>query len=107
MKFANELYAGKIACRSKDRIIQDLNAGIYREGFFVVALCSHRGALLEAIPVESYNEDVYRLYHNPDELQVVGLAITKREAVELMQEIVLDIYKKTKSFQVSAYFTFN
>lgn len=107
MNFANEIYLGKIAKISEDHIIEDLAAGIYREGFFLVALSPHDGALLEAIPAETFNDEVYLKYHDINKLNVVGLAVTKREAVELMQEIVLDVFRKTKGFRVKEFFTFS
>ena len=86
--------------------MKNLRAGVFKEGYFVIALSDSETDLLEILPVELFGDPVYVRYHNPDELRVVGLAVTKREADDLMMKIVMYVHKHTGAFDVKGFFTF-
>ena len=107
MKFADNLYAGKVAGPLKEKIKIDLNNNIFKEGYYILALSEQESDLLEMIQVETFDKPVYRKYNNIDNLRVVGLAVTKKEAQQLMVDIVMDIHKKTGGYDVKKYFRFD
>ena len=39
-----------------------------------------------------------------EELQIIGIAITKEEALEVCEQIIMDVYRLTEGFDVRNYF---
>lgn len=55
---------------------------------------------LEILPLSGYYWQVSRR----QELLIVGMACKKQEAVELVQSIVSDVYRRTGTADIRAYF---
>ena len=106
MFFANELYAGYVADQSKNQIVRDLQNGIYNKDHYILALSETEGDLLEIQAVTTFQNPVYLKYNPIDKRKVVGLAVGKTEAMDLLREIVADIYNKTGELKIKQYFTF-
>lgn len=71
----------------------------FQPGMHLITLASQPGNLLDIIPAY-----VLLQKHYPTEnLSVVGLAGSRKEALSLVQTIIENVYQATGSFDVAAY----
>ncbi len=107
MKFADKLYWGTAAKLNKRRILSDLRHDRFCPAVCVVALSPKEGELMEVIPSSLLCGKLYKKTHDISDLKVVGIGLTRAEALALMCEIAKDIYKETNAFEIKDYFGFN
>lgn len=101
ISWSSHIYLGKSIKKRKDKIIASIDNGEPVYGIYCIALASNPENLFDII---SAHELLYPHYKNSQN-HIVGLAGGKMEAYDLVQEMLMEVYKKTGKFDVRTYFT--
>lgn len=99
MKWHKELYLGESARKRKNKIKHQLDREKLVPGVYVITLASNGKDLLDILPSYMLFRDSVR------EREVLGLAVTKDEAYEVCEKIILDVFEKTGGYRVRSYFS--
>ncbi|MCF0229428.1 MAG: hypothetical protein HUJ76_07020 [Parasporobacterium sp.] len=97
MKFAEKLYFGKQAEKEKKEILKNLRSGRKQIGVYVVCAAANNSDLLDIIPSLIINERI------SDRMKVAGIAVSRREAVEVCRDIVMDCYAQTAGYDIRSF----
>ncbi len=95
------LYIGKKMKKKKDKVISSINNSEVTFDVYCIAIASHKDNLFDIL---NANELLFPFYKK-SEVQIVGLAKGRAEALSLVEQMVLEVYHKTGNFDVRAYFT--
>ena len=95
------LYLGDKLKKKKDKVVTSINNREATYGVYCIAFASHPGNLFDIMDA---NELLFPHYKKSD-VKIVGLAKGKEEAVTLVQDMLMEVYHKTGSFDVRTYFT--
>jgi len=99
------MYFGEFAEREKIRLKSHLRRHKSGLGVYVLVLSDKPDDILEIIPAIDFNNETYWKYHC-DSLKVVGMAITKGEALSVAEKIVMDVYASDNGTNIKDYFNF-
>lgn len=99
--WTTRIYVGDKMKKKKEKVIASINNSEVTFGVYCIIFASHPDNLFEIVDA---NELLYPHYKRL-EVQIVGLARGKEEAIHLVQRMLMEIYKKTGSFEVRTYFT--
>ena len=98
MNWYKNLYLGEEAGKKKTKIINQLDRHQLSFGVYVITLASNGKDLLDVLPA-------FMLYRdNMREREILGIAITKDEALEVCGQIISDVYSKTGAYDVRSFF---
>ncbi len=97
MKWYNNLYVGENAKRRKHKIIMRAKLKKPQIGIYMITLPVNPVNSLEIYP--SYI--LLQEHYCKKDMMVVGISVGYEEAMEIMQKIIMDCYKKTGQFLVS------
>lgn len=100
MKWYHDLYVGDSIADKANRIKWKINHNAGTVSVYVIAFASNRQNLLDIIP--SW-ELMQKAYPGKKEMQIIGLAKGYEEALELVQQIIEETYRNTKTVDVRAY----
>ena len=96
MKWYNNLYVGKNAKRRKHKIIMNTIRRKPQIGIYLITLPVNSANSLEIYP--SYI--LIQKYYQKKNMMIVGISEGYDEALEIMQEIIMDCYNETGQFIV-------
>lgn len=99
--WAEKLYIGKKLKKKKDGAIASISSRKLAPGVYCIAFASNPDNLFDIMDV---NQLLFPHYNKTD-VKIVGLAKGKEEAISLVHDMLLEVYNKTGSFNVRAYFT--
>ncbi len=99
--WTSKLYCGDKLQKKKDKLVTSINNSEVTFGIYCIAFASHPDNLFDILDA---NELLYPHYRKKQTC-IVGLAKGKTEALEMVQSMVMEVYKKTGSFNVRTYFT--
>ena len=99
MKYYKHLYLSEGLEKKKDKIIQKIEAGKILPGIFLVTLAPDEKNQLE---IHRYILLLQPVFHR-EELFVVGISKDYEGALELVEEIMQEVYNKTKSVDIRSY----
>lgn len=94
MQWYDHLYVGEKAKKHRFRILQGLREGRFLPDVYVITPPQNGKNLLEIYPSAMLLLPPYR----DQEFFVIGVAVTYWEALELVRQIVDDLYQKTGGF---------
>lgn len=97
MIWYNNLYVSKKACGEKLRRFGRMRSTFAFDAYIII-LPSNDENLLEII---TYKDAIF--YKAYEDAFAVGIAVGKQDAIELVSDILWDVYKKTGSFRVKDY----
>ena len=98
MNWYKNLYLGEEAGKKKTKIINQLEKHSISFGVYVITLASNGKDLLDVLPA-------FMLYRNhARDRKILGLAITRDEALEVCGKIIFDVYSKTGTYDVRSFF---
>lgn len=98
MKWHKDLYVGEDAKKKIKSIQHRLEKHSAALGVYVVTLAANGKDLLDVLPA-------FFLYREKNrDVTILGVAVTKEEALEVCAQMILDVYKKTGGFDVRSYF---
>lgn len=101
IQWTQTLYIGDKLKKKKDKIIASINEREATFNVYCIAFASQASNLFDIMDA---NELLFPHYKTAD-IKIVGLARGKTEAILLVQDMVLEIYKETGGFDVRNYFT--
>ena len=101
IQWTSRLYVGERIGKKKDKVISAINNRKAILGVYCIAFASNPNNLLMIMDA---NELLFPHYRKTN-VCIVGLAKGKDEAVELVHEMIMEVYTKTGDFNVRAYFT--
>ncbi|MCR5835939.1 MAG: hypothetical protein K6G88_05510 [Lachnospiraceae bacterium] len=99
MRWYNYLYVGEKAKKTSEDIIEKINAGKMQVNKFALALPFNDSDILDIIPTIVLMQKRYL----DSDLVIVGIADGKSEAMDLMQDIIMECYNNTKGFDLKSY----
>lgn len=100
IKFSKKLYYGKMASLDEKRLKKIVKHKNFVPGIFVITLAKEPGNLLDICEMTMLNT-----FSTVDKsFIVVGIALGKGEALELVEQIVADVYSETHNMDMRAYF---
>lgn len=100
MQWAEQLYLSEKTAAKKDRIIKKANRGIGMVNIYLIALASNPENLFDVFHAAHLKQPAF---YRTDPY-IVGIASGYDEALELVQQMIEDIYRETGGFRVRAYF---
>ena len=100
MQWAENLYLSDKTAKKKDKIIKKANRGVGMVSIYFITLASNRENLFDIFHAAHLKQPAFY----KQDLYVVGIASGYEEALELVQRIIDDIYRKTGGFAVREYF---
>lgn len=96
MKWYNNLYVGSCADRRRHKIIKKAIRNKPQIGVYFITLPVNENNSLEIYPSYILLQNHYRKKN----MFVVGIGEGKEEALEVMEQIIMDCYNKTGQFLV-------
>ena len=100
MQWAENLYLSDKTAKKKDKIIKKANRGVGLVSIYFITLASNRENLFDIFHAAHLKQPAFY----KQDLYVVGIASGYEEALELVQRMIDDIYRKTGGFAVREYF---
>lgn len=99
MKFFQDLYLGEMIAPRIDQIMKKLNSNKVVPNLFLIVLSTNPDNMLDIIP----QWEVMQKGYPNENIQVVGLANGKKEAISVVQFIVEQVLQETGSADVRPY----
>lgn len=96
MQFSEHLYVGKKAAPVKAQIMQLLQEKKLQPEVYVITPPKNGNNVLDIYPSALLLVPPYR----NEEFLILGIAVTYWEALEVVRELVDDLYRKTGAFRV-------
>ena len=97
MNWHKNLYVGKAAARKKKKIISKLDSESIALGVYVITLASNGRDVFDVFPAYMLYRDQVR------EREIVGIALTREEALEVCEQIIMDVFAETGGYDVRSY----
>jgi len=99
--WASRLYVGDKMEKKKEKVIASINNKEATFGVYCIAFASHPSNLFDIMEV---NQLLFPHYQK-SEIQIIGLAKGKEEAIIMVKDMLMEVYNKTGEFNVRTYFT--
>lgn len=103
IKWYDNLYMDDVVQRKQKKIIQAINKEKPLFGTYCIAFASNKSNLFDIINV---NELLFKHYKRND-IYIIGLAFGRDSAIEVMINMIQEIYQVSGEFDVRKYFKFN
>jgi hypothetical protein len=101
ISWTSRLYVGDKMKKKKEQVMASINNREAAFGVYCITFAAHPDNLFEIIDA---NQLLYP-YYKKSEIRIVGLAKGKKEAIGLVQNMLMEVYHKTGNFDVRTYFT--
>ncbi|MBH1939690.1 hypothetical protein I5677_02130 [Mobilitalea sibirica] len=101
IRWTNRLYIGEKMEKKKEKAITSINNRKATYGVYCIAFASHPDNLFDIMDA---NELLFPHYKKSD-IHIVGLAKGKEEAIDLVHDMLMEVYHNTGEFDVRSYFT--
>lgn len=98
--WSDHLYFSESVKKKHRRAIFAIKHGRRMSNLYCIAFASNEENLFDILPA---NELLFPHYKH-SEVHILGLANGKQEACELVQDMIIDIYRDTGDFKVRSYF---
>lgn len=95
-----KLYFGESIKKKHRRMIMSIKQGKLLKGVYCITFASNENNLFDIL---SANELLFPHYKN-SEVHILGLAGGKEEAALVVQDMIVEVYRATKDFNVREYF---
>lgn len=99
MRWYDMLWVGPQAEKKRRRLIQDVKKGAGMPGAYLITLAENPKEMLDIIQA--------RKSYLRDDLYIVGIAMGKQEALELVEKIVEYVYRCTGGVDIRNFFLDN
>lgn len=106
MKWYRKLYLGERAKEAKYKVFGRIRKGRFQFDTFLIILSDHPDNLLEILSANILKQPYYKKKKNIENIYVVGLAIGRDEALEVVRRIIDDVYQNTGGFELPTYLNF-
>ena len=99
MRYYKHLYLTEGLKKKKEKIIRNLETGKLQPGVHVITLAVNEKNQLEIYPTIQFKQPAFP----EQDLFVVGIAKGYDEAVELVEQIVQEVYDRTGACDIRSY----
>ena len=99
MKWCENLYIGSRAKEKRWRIIWKTNHGKLQNGVFLLTLPSNEENQLDIIPANL----LLQPYYKKKDIRTAGSGVGKAEALEVLTEMMQDVFEKTGKASLREY----
>ena len=106
MKWYRRLYLGEQAKSAKYKMFGMIRKGRFQSDTFLIMLPSNQNNVLDIISANYVLQPHFKKKTYKEDLYVVGLAKGQGEAMELVRDIVDEVYNKTGGFDIAEYLKF-
>ena len=100
IQWTSRLYVGEGLKKKKDKVIASINNRRITSDIYCIAFASQPDNLFD---IMNANELLFPHYQKLD-IKIVGLAKGRDEATNLVQDMLMEVYKNTEEFCVRDYF---
>ncbi len=101
ISWTSRLYIGDKMKKKKDKVISSINNSEVTFDVYCITFASQQDNLFDILDA---NELLFPFYKK-SEIRIVGLARGRKEALSLVEKMLMEVYHKTGEFNVRAYFT--
>jgi hypothetical protein len=98
------LYIGSLPEKSAIKIVRKIKKFKLCAGVQVITLPMFNEGLLEIYDLNEFQQEYYKAHS--DDIHVVGIAVTRRQAYYLVRDIIDDVYRNTGTFDCDTYFRY-
>ena len=99
MQFMGSLYVGEKIAYAQYKIVEKVHKGKVVPKLYLIVLSSNSDNMLDIIP----QKEVQQKYYPKDGLRIVGIAEGKKEALGLVQQMILESLRETGSADVRGF----
>lgn len=110
MKWSKRLFYGEKASKQKFKLIKSINKKSFTPFLYIVLFIDEELCILSQIifnslyyKKKSFFKDFFKK-NEEDKVIILGIAISKYEAQEVLRKIVSEVYENTGSFDYKKYF---
>lgn len=100
MKFFQDMYVSEAVASHTDELIAKIKQNSAVKGLYLIVLAENPKNLLEIIA----SREIVKTLYSKREFWIVGLAGGRKDALQLVERIVGQMYEQTGKFDVRAYF---
>lgn len=97
VEWSNHLYVGEKAAKKKHRYQKDVESGKFQPGLYLITPSASDRDLLDILPAC----ELLQPYYRDRRISILGLALGRNEALELVRKLVTDCYLETGDFQIA------
>lgn len=101
MRWYDALWVGPGASRQKRRIISSIEKHKPVAGTYLITLAENPSELLDIVPAGMLSRNSC----STEDLCILGIAVGKKEAFELVEKMVDYIYRETGALNIRDYFS--
>ena len=101
IQWTSRIYVSDNLKKKKDKIIDSINNRRITSDVYCIAFASQSSNLFDII---NANELLFPHYQKTN-VEIVGLAKGKDEAIKLVQDMLMEVYDQTGEFDVRGYFS--
>lgn len=102
IKWYDNLYIDKLLKNKKKKIMKRIDEGKLTLHIYCITLASNGNNLFD---IMNANELLFHYYKKKD-MHILGLALGRESAIEIVAKMIEEIYKSTGDFKVRDYFKF-
>lgn len=99
MFWYDNLYLGKHCILRVNRLKYKITHRIPHPTVYLIALPRSENSVLEMIPSQMLMQKLYP----KDDLRIIGMGADRGEAMELMRQIIDEVYREQGNFDVAAF----
>lgn len=101
ISWTSSLQVGEKIKKKRDKAIASINNSEATFGVYCITFAAHPDNLFEIMDANQ----LLIPYYKKSDIHIVGLAKGKREALCLVEKMLMEVYKQTGNFNVRAYYT--
>lgn len=95
------LYISDAVKGNSERILKKIEKAKLQKGIFVMSIANEQNQLIDIAPAYIYLQP----YYKDKCIQIVGLAASKSDGINLLEKMILDCYKSGNEYNLKAYFS--
>ena len=103
MRICKKLYYGESAKKQNKELLKNIKRKNWQFGVYVIALSENENNLLDVYETVWFEQKFY----GKKKIEVVGIAFGREEAMNLVKDIIDEVYKRTGGFNVREFFLKN
>jgi hypothetical protein len=106
MKWLRGLYLGEKAEAAKYKVFGRIRKNRFQLNTYLIALSDNPSNLLELFSANVLNQPYFKKKKNTKDLYIVGIAIGYKEGLEVIRQIIDEVYQNTGGFDIRGYLHF-
>ena len=99
MQFMGDLYVGESIDSTEYKIVEKVHKGKVVPKLYLIVFSANPDNMLDIIP----EKDIMQKYYPKDGLRIVGIAKGKKEAIDLVQQMIQDSLLETGNADIRGF----